>query len=84
MILVGHVTMLGAPASILRASRGFGYELSSDDAECSVLVASQLVPSGWGHPGLPGWGSVVDNTEATGPVELEELVFPPATPFGLR
>ncbi len=84
MILVGHVAMLGTPAFILRASRRFGFELSGDDAECSVFAAFQLVPSGWGHPGLPGWGSVVDNTEAKGPVELEELVFPPATPFGLR
>ncbi len=34
-----------------------------DNAESSVLAAFQLVQSGWGQPGLPGWGSVVDNTE---------------------
>ncbi len=40
-----------------------GLELSGDDAESSVLAAFQLVQPGWGQPGLPGWGSVVDNTE---------------------
>ncbi len=40
-----------------------GFELSGDDAESSVLAAFQLVQSGWGQPGLPGWGSVVDSTE---------------------
>ncbi len=35
-----------------------GFELSGDDAESSVLAAFQLAQSGWGQPGLPGWGSV--------------------------
>ncbi len=38
------------------------------------LVAFQLVQSGWGQPGLSGWGSVFDNTEAKG---LEGFTFPP-------
>ncbi len=59
-----------------------GFELSGHDAESSVLAAFQLVQSGWGQPGLPGWGSVVHNTEMKGPKDLEELVFPPAPPFG--
>ncbi len=58
------------------------FELSGDDSEGSVLAAFQLVQSGWGQPGLPGWGSVVENTEMKGPIDLEELVFPPAPPFG--
>ncbi len=48
-----------------------GFELSGDDAESSVLAAFQLVQSGWGQPGMPGWGSVVDNTEMKGPIDLE-------------
>ncbi len=52
------------------------------DAECSVLEAFQLVQSGWGQPGLPGWGSVVDDTEVKCPIDLEELIFPPTPPFG--
>ncbi len=48
----------------------------------SVLAAFQLVQSGWGQPELPGWGSVVYNTEIKGAVGLEELIFPPAPPFG--
>ncbi len=60
-----------------------GFELSDDDdAECSVLAAFQLVQSGWGQPGLTGWGSVVNNTEMKGLIDLEELIFPPAPPFG--
>ncbi len=59
-----------------------GFELSGDDAERSVLAAFQLVQSGWGQSGLPGWGSLVDSTEKKGPIDLEELVFPPAPPFG--
>ncbi len=59
-----------------------GFELSSDDAESSVLADFQLVQSGWGQPGLPGWGSVVENAEMKGPIDLEELIFPPAPPFG--
>ncbi len=53
-----------------------------NDSESSVLAAFQLVQSGWGQPGLPGWGSVVDNTEMKGPIDLEEFGFPPAPPFG--
>ncbi len=71
--------MLGTPASILK--RG-GFKMSGDDAETFVLAALQLVQSGWGQPGLPGHGSVVDNTQMKGPIDLEELVFPPAPPFG--
>ncbi len=59
-----------------------GLELSGDDAECSVLAAFQLGQSGWGQPGLPGWGSVVGNTEVKGPTHLEEFIFPPASPLG--
>ncbi len=59
-----------------------GFELPVDDAENSVLAALQLVQSGWGQPGLPGWGSVVDNTETKGPIDIEELIFPPAPLFG--
>ncbi len=69
--------MLGTPASIRRG----GFELSSDDAESSVLAAFHLVQWGWGQPGLPGWVSVVDNTEMKGPIDLEVLVFPPAPHF---
>ncbi len=58
-----------------------GFELSGDDAESSVLAAFQLVQSGWRQQELPGLGSVVDNTEMKGPIDLEELVFPPAPPF---
>ncbi len=58
-----------------------GFELPGDDSESSVLAAFQLVQSGWGQPGLPGWGSVVDNAERKGPINLEELVLPPAPPF---
>ncbi len=39
------------------------------------MAAFQLIQSGWGQPGLPGWDSVVDNTEVNGPIGLEELVF---------
>ncbi len=70
--------MLRTPSSIKKG----GYELSGDDAECSVLAASQPVQSGWGQPELQGWGSVVDKTETKSPIDLEELIFPPATPFG--
>ncbi len=52
------------------------FELSGDNPECSVLAAFQLVQSGRGQRGLPGWGSVVDNTEAKDPIDLEEFVFP--------
>ncbi len=31
---------------------------------------------------MPGWGSVVDNAEMKGPIDLEELIFPTAPPFG--
>ncbi len=53
-----------------------GFELTGDDAESSVLAAFQLAQSGWGQPGLPGWGSVVHKTEMKGPIDLEELVIP--------
>ncbi len=55
-----------------------GFDLSGDDAESPVLAAFQLVQLGWGQPGLPGWGSVVDNTEMKGLIDL----FPPAPFFG--
>ncbi len=68
-LLVGHSLLLNlrcnAPDSRLYPEglkRG-GFELSGDDSESSVLAPFQLVQSGWGQPGLPGWGSVVDNTE---------------------
>ncbi len=61
---------------------GGNFELSDDDVECSVLAVFQMVQLGWGHPGLPGWGSAVNNTEMKGPIGLEELIFPPAPPFG--
>ncbi len=37
--------------------KGDGFQLSGDDAECSVLGAFQLVQSGRGQPGLRGWGT---------------------------
>ncbi len=68
--LVGHDSLLlGLPWNA-RDSRLYpkglkrdGFELSGDDAESYVFAAFQRVQSGWGQPGLPGWGSVVDNTE---------------------
>ncbi len=88
-ILVCHSGLLLALCCDVRDSRLYpeglkrdGFELSGDDAEWSVLAPFQLVQSGWGHPGLPGWVGVVDNTEIKGPIYLEELIFPPAPPFG--
>ncbi len=43
------------------------FPLSGGDVECSVLAAFQLVQSDWGQPGLPGLGSVVDNTDTNSP-----------------
>ncbi len=87
-LLVGHGGLLLGlrcdardPRLYPEGLKGGGFELSGDDVKSSVLVAFQLVQSGWGQPGLPGWGSVVDNTEMKGPIDLEELVFPPAPPF---
>ncbi len=74
--------MLVAPTSILRASCGAVFELSGDKPKCPVLTAFQLVQSGWGQPGLPSWGSVVDHAEVKGTIDLGELVFSPAPPFG--
>ncbi len=86
---VGHSSLLLGLRCNARDSRLYpeglkrsGFELSGDDAESSALAAFQLVKSGWGQPGLPGWGSVVSNTEMKGPIDLEELIFPPAPPFG--
>ncbi len=59
-----------------------GFELSDDEEGRSVLAAFQLGQSGWGQPGLPGRRSAVDNTDAKGPIDLEEFTFPPASPFG--
>ncbi len=88
-LLVDHGSLLLGLRCNARDSRLYpeglkrgGFELSDDDAESSVLAAFRLVQSGWGQPGLPGWGSVVDNTEMNGLRDLEELVFPPAPPFG--
>ncbi len=88
-LLVGHGSLLLGLRCNARDSRLYleglkdgGFELSGDDAESSVSAAFQVVQSGWGQPGLPGWGSVVDNTEMKGPMDLEELVFPSAPPFG--
>ncbi len=89
-LLVGHGSLLllnlrcNARDSrlYLEALKRSGFVLSGDDSESSVLAAFKLVQSGWGQPGLPGWGSVVENTEMKGPIDLEELVFPPAPPFG--
>ncbi len=58
------------------------FELSCDYAESSVLAAFQLVQFGWGQPGLPGWGSVVNDSVVKGSIDFEELIFPPALPFG--
>ncbi len=52
-----------------------GFELFGDHAERSILAAFHLVQSVWGQPGLPGWGSVVDNTTMKGLIDLEELIF---------
>ncbi len=88
-VLEGHDSLLLSlccnardPRLYLKGLKRVGFELSSDDMESSVLAAFQLVQSGWGQPGLPGRGSVVENTEMKGPIDLEELVFPPAPPFG--
>ncbi len=83
-LLVGHGGLLLGLRCDAREPRlkWGGFELSGDAAECSVLAAFQLVQPGWGQPVLPGWDSVVDNTEMKGPIDLEELVFPPAPPFG--
>ncbi len=69
-LLVGHGSLFLGLRYNARDSRLYpeglkrcGFELSSDDAENSVLAAFQLVQCGWGQPGLPGWGSVVDSTE---------------------
>ncbi len=85
--LVGNGSLLLGLCCNARDSRLYleglnrgGFELSGDNAESSVLAAFQLVQSGWGQPGLPGWGSVVDDTEMKGPIDLEELIFPPAPP----
>ncbi len=88
-LLVGHGGLLLSLRCDARDSplypgglkRG-GFELSADDAESSVLAAFQLVQSGWGQSGLPGWGSVVENTEVRGSIDFKGLVFPPAPPFG--
>ncbi len=87
-LLVGHGSFLLGLRCDARDPRLYpeglkrgGFELSGDDVESSFLAAFQLVQSVWGHPGLPGWGSVVDNTEVKGPIDLEELAFPPAPPF---
>ncbi len=74
--------MLGTPASTGKGIKRGGFELSGDDAERSVLSTLQLVQLGWGQSGLPGWDSVVDSTEMKGPKNLQELIFPPAQPFG--
>ncbi len=88
-LLVGHGSLLLNLRCNARDSRLYpeglkrgGFELSGDDVESSVLAALQLVQSGWGQPRLPGWGSIVDNTEMKGPIDIEELMFPPAPLFG--
>ncbi len=88
-LLVSHGSLLLGLRCNARDSRLYpeglkrgGFELSGDDAESSGLAAFQLVQSGWGRPGLLGWGSVVDNAEMKGPIDPEELFFPPAPPFG--
>ncbi len=90
-LLVGHGSLLLGLRCNARDSRlypeglmGGDFELSGDDAESSVLAAFQLVQSGWGQPGLPVWGSVVDSTDMKDPIDLEELIFPPALPFGCK
>ncbi len=57
------------------------FELSVVNLECSVLTAFQLVHSDWSQLGLPSWGSVVDYAKLKGPIDLKELIFPPAPPF---
>ncbi len=64
-----------APASILRAPSGVVFELVEDKPKCPVLTAFQLVESGWGQPGLPSWGSIVDHAEVKGTIDLGELVL---------
>ncbi len=83
-LFVGQGSLLqcsGLPPLSGGLKRG-DFELSGDDTESSVLAAFQLVQSGWGQPELPGWGNVVYNTKMKGAVGLEELIFPPAPPFG--
>ncbi len=83
-LLVGHGDLLLGLRCDARDSRVHSgglrscFELSGDNPECSVLAASHIVQLGWGQPGLPGLGSVVECTEVKGPIDLEELVFPPA------
>ncbi len=90
-LFVGHSSLLFGLRCNARDSRLYpeglkrgGFELSGDDAERSVLAAFQLDQSGWGQPGLPGCGSVVQNTEMKSPIDLEELIFPPAPPSGCK
>ncbi len=40
-----------------------------------------LFAKGWGQPVSPGWDGVVHNTDMKDPIDIEELVFPPAPPF---
>ncbi len=88
-ILVGHGSLLlGLRCNALDSRlypegvKSGGFELSGDNAESSVFATFQLGQSGWSQPGLPGWGSAVAHTEIKGPIDLEELIFPPAPPFG--
>ncbi len=45
------------------------------------MAAFQLVLSGWGQPELPGWGSVVDNTETKGPIDPMHHVWTECAPL---
>ncbi len=56
------------------------FELSADNGEYSVLAPFKQVQSGCGQPALPGWGSVVENSEVKGPIDLQKLVFLLASP----
>ncbi len=69
-LLVGHGSLLLNSRLYPEGLKRGGFELSGDDSGSSVLAPFQLVQSGWGQPGLPDWGSVVDNTEMKGPIDL--------------
>ncbi len=81
-LLVGHDGLLLGLRCDARGSHLYseglksgGFHLFSDDAECFVLTAFQLVQSGWRQPGLPSWSSLVDDAAVKGPIDLEELIF---------
>ncbi len=54
------------------------FDPPGDYPECSVLAWFHLVQSGWGQARFPGWYTVIDYAGVKGPIDLVQLVFPPA------